>query len=143
MNLFSTGSDALSDPMLASAGWSLDVEPAKASDYGRRYVAVISRAGEEFCRMSIDPFIGEDLEAHGRLVQRARQWIADFQAVNFGQREPGPQSDPGAAWNNAQGIGVLVSSAMKDERRAASTAPAVPSSVAMSARALRTRKRAP
>ncbi|WP_295978256.1 hypothetical protein [uncultured Variovorax sp.] len=89
MDLFSTGIDATTD-LLAFPEWKLEVQPAKASDYGSRYCAVITRAGKEFCYLSIDPVVGGDQEAYQRLAERARQWIIEFQELNLGQCEPGP-----------------------------------------------------
>lgn len=90
MDLFSENSDASVGPVLAAADWKLEVEPAKVSDFGRRYVAIISRGGEALCCISIDPFTGSELEARQALAKRAYRWVREFQTVNLGEREPGP-----------------------------------------------------
>lgn len=70
---------ALSGPDAGVAGWTLDVHVDGVS------TAVVKRASEEMCRISVTGDHDED-DARARLEVKARRWIAAFLARHRSMR---------------------------------------------------------
>ena len=62
-----------SKELLAPPEWTMELQQERG-----QYIAVVMRAGEPMCRLSIASTVGDEVAARQALADKARHWIRDF-----------------------------------------------------------------